>query len=81
MLRPFQVKESRPNSDWFHKECELFDNLCYFEEIADILSIGVSELPGLLNPGELAETLLHFTNAPHLISRIVANQPDYFKES
>ena len=75
-----QIKEPRGNLEWYHKECELFDNQCYFEEVADILSIGVSELPGLLSPGELAETLLHFSNAPHLIARIVANQPDYFKE-
>ncbi|CAL4223863.1 unnamed protein product, partial [Meganyctiphanes norvegica] len=73
-----QIREPRP--DFYHKTSELFDNTCYLEEVSDVLCIALAELPALLPPAEVAEALLHLTNGPILIARMVANQPDCFKE-
>lgn len=45
-----------------------------------MLCIALAELPALLPPAEVAEALLHVTNGPTLIARMVANQPDCFRE-
>ncbi|XP_063858155.1 integrator complex subunit 2-like isoform X1 [Scylla paramamosain] len=73
-----QIRE--PRQDFYHKASELFDNPCYLEEVSDVLCIALAELPALLPPAEVAEALLHVTNGPVLISRMVANQPDCFRE-
>ncbi|KAG0711639.1 Integrator complex subunit 2 [Chionoecetes opilio] len=73
-----QIREPRP--DFYHKASELFDNPCYLEEVSDVLCIALAELPALLPPAEVAEALLHVTNGPVLIARMVANQPDCFRE-
>ncbi|XP_069974537.1 integrator complex subunit 2 isoform X1 [Penaeus vannamei] len=69
-----------PHQDFYHKSSELFDNPCYLEEVSDVLCIALAELPALLPPAEVAEALLHVTNGPTLIARMVANQPDCFRE-
>ncbi|XP_042876307.1 integrator complex subunit 2-like isoform X2 [Penaeus japonicus] len=69
-----------PHQDFYHKSSELFDNPCYLEEVSDVLCIALAELPALLPPAEVAEALLHVTNGPTLITRMVANQPDCFRE-
>ncbi|KAK7076638.1 Integrator complex subunit 2, partial [Halocaridina rubra] len=73
-----QIRE--PRQDFYHKSSELFDNPCYLEEVSDVLCIALAELPALLPPAEVAEALLHVTNGPTLIARMVANQPDCFRE-
>lgn len=73
-----QIREPRP--DFYHKTSELFDNPCYLEEVSDVLCIALAELPALLPPAEVSEALLHLTNGPILIARMVANQPDCFRE-
>ncbi|KAG7159541.1 Integrator complex subunit 2-like, partial [Homarus americanus] len=73
-----QIRE--PRQDFYHKTSELFDNPCYLEEVSDVLCIALAELPALLPPAEVAEALLHVTNGPILIARMVANQPDCFRE-
>ena len=72
------MRESRP--DFYHKTSELFDNPCYLEEVSDVLCIALAELPALLFPADVAEALLHLTDGPQLICRMVANQPDCFRE-
>ncbi|XP_068239156.1 integrator complex subunit 2 isoform X2 [Palaemon carinicauda] len=74
-----QIRE--PRQDFYHKSSELFDNPCYLEEVSDVLCIALAELPALLQPAEVAEALLHVTNGPTLIARMVANQPDCFREA
>ena len=74
------IKIREPRQDFYHKASELFDNPCYLEEVSDVLCIALAELPALLPPAEVAEALLHVTNGPVLISRMVANQPDCFRE-
>ncbi|XP_076045426.1 integrator complex subunit 2 [Oratosquilla oratoria] len=73
-----QVRE--PKQDFYHKTSELFDNPCYLEEVSDVLCIALAELPALLPAPDVAEALLHITNGPNLIARMVANQPDCFRE-
>lgn len=73
-----QIRE--PRQDFYHKNSELFDNPCYLEEVSDVLCIALAELPALLPPAEVAEALLHVTNGPTLIARMVSNQPDCFRE-
>ncbi|XP_045601514.2 integrator complex subunit 2 isoform X1 [Procambarus clarkii] len=73
-----QIRE--PRQDFYHKSSELFDNPCYLEEVSDVLCIALAELPALLPPAEVAEALLHVTNGPALVARMVANQPDCFRE-
>ncbi|XP_071540671.1 integrator complex subunit 2 isoform X2 [Panulirus ornatus] len=73
-----QIRE--PRQDFYHKSSELFDNPCYLEEVSDVLCIALAELPALLPPAEVAEALLHVTSGPTLIARMVANQPDCFRE-
>lgn len=74
------LKIREPRQDFYHKASELFDNPCYLEEVSDVLCIALAELPALLPPAEVAEALLHVTNGPVLIARMVANQPDCFRE-
>ncbi|RXG68957.1 Integrator complex subunit 2 [Armadillidium vulgare] len=73
-----QMKELR--QDYYMKSSELFDNECYLEEVSDVLCIALAELPSLLLPAEVAETLLHLSNGPSIICKMVANQPDCFRE-
>ena len=69
-----------PRTDFYHKNSELFDNPCYLDEVSDVLSIALAELPLLLPPAEVCEALLHVSHGPTLIARLVANQPDTFRE-
>lgn len=69
-----------PRQDFYMKASELFDNECYLEEVSDVLCIALAELPSLLPPAEVAEALLHLSNGPSIICKMVANQPDCFRE-
>lgn len=62
------------------KSSELFDNEIYLEEIADIISIALAELPSLLQIHEIVEILLYVNQGGNIICWIVANMPDCFKE-
>ena len=64
----------------FTKSSELFDNDCYLEEVSDVLCIALAELPSLLPAAEVAEALLRLNNGPSVICKMVANQPDCFRE-
>lgn len=62
------------------KSSELFDNQVYFDEVCDVLSIVIAELPNTIQLLEVVETLLHIKNGPLLICRLVANAPESFNE-
>lgn len=66
--------------EFFMKQSELFDNDIYVEELCDVICIAVAELPTILNVQNVAETLLHVSNGPAIICRVVANFPDSFRE-
>lgn len=63
-----------------YRPSELFDNDVYIDEVSDVLSIAVAELPSTLQLSEVAETLLHVKNGASLICRLVANAPETFHE-
>ena len=69
-----------PHGEYYLKSSELFDNECYLEEVSDVLCIALAELPTLLPAAEVAEALLHLNNGPCVICKLVANQPDCFRE-
>lgn len=62
------------------KHSDLFENVVYIPEICDVLNIALSELPALLSPTDIVETLLHMKHGPDIICWIVANSPDCFWE-
>lgn len=72
-----QVKEGHLESV---QNSELFDNVIYLDEIADVLCIAQAELPGLLSIPDIAESLLHIPNGVFLLCRLVVNSPDSFRE-
>ncbi|KAF0293935.1 Integrator complex subunit 2 [Amphibalanus amphitrite] len=65
---------------WSVQPSELLDNAIHLEEVADILSIALAELPHLLPPADVAEGLLRLRHGPALVGRLVANMPDAFHE-
>ncbi|WAR02639.1 INT2-like protein, partial [Mya arenaria] len=73
-----QVRENK--TDFSQKQWELFDCDVYLEEVADVLCISYSELPGLLPMGDVAEALMYVPNGPWLLCRLVANSPDSFNQ-
>lgn len=62
------------------KPSELFDNDVYLEEVTDVISISLAELPNLLNICDIVEVLLHVNKGPIIISWIIANMPDTLQE-
>lgn len=77
-----QIQETSEVSDpeTYNKSSELFDNDIFAEELSDIICIALAELPTTLNISNIVETLLHVHNGPEIISRVVANFPDSFRE-
>ncbi|BES96047.1 integrator complex subunit [Nesidiocoris tenuis] len=71
-------QQQRSVLDTFVKHSDLFENIVYIPEICDVLSIALSELPFLLSPVEIVETLLHMKYGPDIICWIVANSPDSY---
>ena len=59
---------------------ELFDHLVYLSEVCDVLCIAMAELPMLLSPPDIAESLLRLKYGPWIICHMVANQPDSFND-
>lgn len=68
------------NVDCIIKPSELFDNEVYLEEISDVISICLAELPNILNICEVSEILLHVNKGPMIISWVVSNMPDALQE-
>lgn len=75
-----EQQQQRNLLDNYVKHSDLFENVVYIPEICDVLNIALSELPVLLSPVEIAETLLHMKYGPDIICWIVANSPDVFWE-
>ncbi|OQR68982.1 integrator complex subunit 2-like [Tropilaelaps mercedesae] len=59
---------------------DLFTMDIYVDEVADVLSIAHTELPGLLSVADMAEALLLVKNGAAFIIRLVANSPESFLE-
>ncbi|CAH1402206.1 unnamed protein product [Nezara viridula] len=75
-----EQQQQRNILDTYVKHSDLFENIVYIPEICDVLNIALSELPALLSPVDIAETLLHMKYGPDIICWIVANSPDVFWE-
>ncbi|KAK9504230.1 hypothetical protein O3M35_010608 [Rhynocoris fuscipes] len=75
-----EQQQQRSLLDTFVKHSDLFENIVYIPEICDVLNIALSELPALLSPTDIVETLLHMKHGPDIICWIVANSPDCFWE-
>lgn len=68
------------NTELTIKPSELFDNDVYLEEVSDVISISLAELPNCLNICDLVEVLLYVNKGPTIISWLVANMPDTLQE-
>ncbi|KAF6206701.1 hypothetical protein GE061_017937 [Apolygus lucorum] len=75
-----EQQQQRNMLDTFVKHSDLFENIVYIPEICDVLSIALSELPFLLSPVDMVETLLHMKHGPDIICWIVVNAPDSYWE-
>lgn len=73
-------QQQRNNQENFIKHSDLFENWVFVPEICDVLNIAIAELPALLSPMDIVETLLHVKHGPDIICWIVANLPDCFWE-
>lgn len=73
-------EQNQQKSEITVKSSELFDNEIYLEEIADIISIALAELPSLLQIHEIVEILLYVNQGGNIICWIIANMPDCFRE-
>lgn len=61
-------------------EPEILDDGIYLEEVVDIITIALAELPTLLNILELTDALVHVHNGQRVICTLVANFPDCYRE-
>lgn len=59
---------------------DLFSMDIYVDEVADVLSIAHTELPGLLSVADMSEALLVVKNGAAFVTRLVANSPESFLE-
>ena len=59
---------------------EILDDGIYLEEVVDILCIALAELPSLLNILELTDALVHVPNGYRIVSALVANFPDCYRD-
>ncbi|KAL1132582.1 hypothetical protein AAG570_010534 [Ranatra chinensis] len=75
-----EQQQQRTSFEMFVKHSDLFENAVYIPEICDVLNIALSELPALLSPVDIVETLLHVKHGQEIICWIVANSPDCFWE-
>ncbi|XP_014676213.1 PREDICTED: integrator complex subunit 2-like [Priapulus caudatus] len=73
-----QMKEH--HTEFYIKHSELFDNEVYLNDVSDVLCIMQAELPALLPLPDLSEALLHVSNGPWLLCRLVANAAESFDE-
>ncbi|XP_077996243.1 integrator complex subunit 2-like [Glandiceps talaboti] len=73
-----QIKD--PPAEFVPRNCELFENEVYLEEVSDVLCIAQAELPSLLPMPMTAEALLRVKSGPWLLCRLIANVPDSFNQ-
>ena len=73
------LNAGQPDQPITPKRSELFDHMVYFSEVCDVLNIAMAELPSLLDPAEVCESLLRLKfGAIGFVPHLVANQPDSF---
>ncbi|XP_017138123.1 integrator complex subunit 2 [Drosophila miranda] len=70
-----QVSDQKPAA-----HSEMLDDGIYLEEVVDILCIALAELPSLLNILELTDALISVPNGYRIITALVANFPDCYRD-
>ncbi|XP_061418175.1 integrator complex subunit 2 isoform X1 [Lethenteron reissneri] len=74
------ASSSSSSSSSLSRGCELFECDVYLQEVADVLSILLAELPALLPMAEVAEALLLARHGAWFLCLLVANTPDCFTQ-
>ncbi|XP_078729997.1 integrator complex subunit 2 isoform X4 [Lampetra fluviatilis] len=73
-------RDAPSSSSSLSRGCELFECDVYLQEVADVLSILLAELPALLPMAEVAEALLLARHGAWFLCLLVANTPDCFTQ-